>query len=211
MQDRFYAFRDYHVAPLKDDGSSSGSTADDGLADGYGKCDAGLPPNCGPLQGKTAAVNPGDLFDVTNVNDPQGADLTALQAADGYFLDFEGNGEKGLASPVILAGTAFFTSYLPEGVVTATACSLAEGSGLLYAINVLNGAAVYPNWDDVGDDTNLTKDDRTYTLGSGIPSSAVPIFQEEGITLLIGGGGGATTIDPNLALPRQRTFWGQEE
>jgi hypothetical protein len=84
-------------------------------------------------------------------------------------------------------------------------------SGLLYAINVLNGAAVYPNWDDVGDDFNLTKADRTYTLGGGIPSSAVPIFQEEGITLLIGGGGGATTIDPNLALPRQRTYWGQEE
>ncbi len=79
---------------------------------------------------------------------------------------------------------------VPEGVVSTAACALAEGSGLLYAINVLNGAAVYPNWDDVGDDSNLTKADRTYTLG---------------------GGGGATTIDPNLALPRQRTYWGQEE
>jgi len=196
VQDRFYAFRDYHVANLVD-GDPLDPLDDDGLADGYTT-----------LQGKTQLLT-GDLFDVTNVNDPQGADLTALQNADGYFLDFEGNGEKGLASPVVLAGTAFFTSYLPEGVVSSTSCSLAEGSGLLYAINVLNGAAVYPNWDGV--DTNLVKGDRTYTLGGGIPSSAVPIFQEEGITLLIGGGGGATTVNPNLALPRQRTYWGQEE
>jgi len=210
VQDRFYAFRDYQVTDLKDDGSASGSTAGDGLADGYGKCDGASPPNCTPLQGKTQALA-GDLFDATSINDPLGVDLTALQNADGYFIDFESNGEKGLASPVILGGTAFFTSYLPEGVVSSATCSLAEGSGLLYAINVLNGAAVYPNWDNVGDDSNLTKADRTYTLGGGIPSSAVPIFQEEGITLLIGGGGGATTIDPNLTLPRARTYWGQEE
>ncbi len=65
--------------------------------------------------------------------------------------------------------------------------------------------------DVTDDDGNLTKAERTYTLGDGIPSSAVPIFQEEGITLLIGGGGGATTIDPNLALPRSRTYWGHEK
>ena len=52
--------------------------------------------------------------------------------------------------------------------------------------------------------------DKTYTLGAGIPSSAVPIFQEEGITFLIGGGGGASTFNPNLALPRGRTYWYQQ-
>ncbi len=197
VQDRLYAFRDAHVAPLVD-GDPTDTSDDDGLADGYAL-----------LQGKTVAL-PGDLFDVTDINGPQGADLTSLQNANGYFIDLEASGEKALAPPVILAGTIFFTSYKPEGIIQLSDCSLAEGGGDLYALNVLNGAAAY-NWDGIGDDTNLSKSDRTYTLGAGIPSGAVPIFQEEGITILVGGGGGATTIDPNLALPRARTYWGQEQ
>ena len=82
--------------------------------------------------------------------------------------------------------------------------------GKLYQVDILDGSAVQ-NWDGVGDDTNLTKSDRVFGLGSGIPSQAVPIFQPEGITLLIGGGGGATSVDPDISLPRVRTYWGQEE
>ena len=193
VQNRLYAMRDFHVAPLVD-GVATDPLDDDGLADGYSM-----------VRGKTVA-QPGDLFDVTTVNDPSGVDLTALQTARGFHLDLTGSGEKGLAPPVVLAGTIYFTSYLPDGVVSSTSCSLAEGAGLLYAISVLNGAAVF-NWDGVGSVTSLAASDRTYTLGGGIPSGAVPIFQSEGITLLVGGGGGATTIDPNLALPRARTYW----
>ena len=58
--------------------------------------------------------------------------------------------------------------------------------------------------------TTLTKGDRVYTLGVGIPSQAVPIFQKEGVTLLVGGGGGATAIDPDIQLPRVRTYWFDE-
>jgi type IV pilus assembly protein PilY1 len=197
VKDRFYAFRDYHTAPLVD-GIAGDPSDDDGLADGYTT-----------LQGPTVALA-GDLMDLTDINGPTGSDLTTLESAYGYYIDLEGLGEKGLAAPIVLAGTVFFTSYTPEDVVQLSDCSLAEGGGKLYAFNVLNGEAVF-NWDGVGDDSNLTKSDRTYTLGAGIPSSAVPIFQEEGITLLVGGGGGATTIDPDLALPRARTYWGQEE
>ena len=57
----------------------------------------------------------------------------------------------------------------------------------------------------------LTASDRTYTLGGGIPSSAVPIFQEEGVTLIVGTSAGGESIDPELGLPRARTFWGQEQ
>jgi type IV pilus assembly protein PilY1 len=203
VQDRFYAFRDFHQAPLVDGDPATvpPESDDNGLADGYTT-----------LQGPTVALagSPSDtLMDLTDINDPTGTDLSALQAADGYYINLEGVGEKGLSSPITLGGTVFFTSYTPEDVLQISDCSLAEGGGLVYALNVLN-AAVY-NWDGVGDDTNLTKGDRVLTLGAGIPSSAVPIFQEEGISLLIGGGGGAKTIDPKLGLPRARTYWGQEE
>ncbi len=193
VQNRLYAMRDLHVARLVD-GDPLDPLDDDGLADGYTT-----------VQGETVAL-PGDLFDVTTINDPSGADLTSLQNARGFQLNLTGNGEKGLAPPIVLAGTVYFTTYLPDGVVSAASCSLAEGAGLLYAIDVLNGAAVF-NWDGIGSVVSLAASDRTYTLGGGIPSGAVPIFQSEGITLLVGGGGGATTIDPNLALPRARTYW----
>jgi type IV pilus assembly protein PilY1 len=198
VQDRFYAFRDVHQAALVD-GDPLLTSDDDGLADGYTT-----------LQGKTVAIQPGDLFDVTDINDPTGTDLTDLKAANGYFIDLEGLGEKGLSSPITLGGTVFFTSYTPEDVLSLSDCSLAEGGGTVYAFNVLNGAAAY-NWDGIGDDTNLAKSDRTQTLGAGIPSSAVPIFQEEGISILIGGGGGAKTLDPDIELPRERTYWGHED
>jgi len=193
VQNRMYAMRDLHVAPLVD-GDPLIIGDEDGLADNYTM-----------IQGQTAALA-GDLFDVTTVNDPSGVDLTSLQTAKGFHINLTGNGEKGLAPPVVIAGTVYFTTYLPDGVISSTSCSLAEGAGLLYAVSVLNGAAVF-NWDGVGSAVSLAASDRTYTLGGGIPSGAVPIFQSEGITLLVGGGGGATTIDPSLALPRARTYW----
>ena len=203
VKDRFYAIRDYHTNGLVD-GDPLDVLDDDGLADG-------VTTLLGPLVGTppTVTARAGDLFDVTDANDPEGNDLTDLRDADGYYLDFEGSGEKGLAAPIILAGKVFFTSYLPDGVVQNSTCAIAEGAGALYGLNVLNGAAVF-NWDGVGEGNALTKSDRIYQLGGGIPSSAVPIFQEEGITLLIGGGGGATTVDPLIALPRIRTYWFQD-
>ena len=68
----------------------------------------------------------------------------------------------------------FFTTYLPETVVDADACSLAEGLAALYGINVLDGSAVF-NWDESPDTDPLSVTDRRMILGDGIPSSAVPI------------------------------------
>lgn len=97
VQNRLYAMRDYHVAPMVD-GDPADPDDDDGLADGYTT-----------VQGKTTTLA-GDLFDVTTINDPSGADLTALQAAKGFHIDLNGTGEKGLAAPIVLAGTIYFTT-----------------------------------------------------------------------------------------------------
>ena len=197
-QDRFYAFRDTVIGPMADDGVASG-IAGDGLADGFTT-----------LRGELdSPLTPGDLFDVTSIVNPAGTDLANLQNANGYFFDLVDPGEKGLSSPVILGGTVFFTTYLPANVVNVSACQLVEGAGQLYAVDVLNGSAVF-NWDQSPATDPLSVADRRRSLGAGIPSSVVPVFQPGGISLLIGGSGGATVVDPGLALPRSRTFWYEE-
>ena len=194
VQDRIFAFRDMYLYGMTDADSN-------GLADSYTTLQAKL------LDPSTT----GDLMDVTNIIDfTVTANMDDLKAAKGWFIELEDSGEKGLAAPVVLDGKIFFTTYVPEKVIDPANCSIQEGVGKLYAVDILNGNAV-ENWDGVGDDTNLTKSDRTFGLGSGIPSQAVPIFQPEGITLLIGGGGGATSVNPNIALPRVRTYWDQED
>jgi type IV pilus assembly protein PilY1 len=197
-QDRFFAFRDTFIGPLTDDGVPSG-IAGDGIADDFTTLRGAL----------DSPLTAGDLFDVTNIVDPQGTDLANLQNANGYYFDLVDPGEKGLSSPIILGGTVFFTTYLPDNVVNVAACTLVEGSGLLYGVNVLNGTSVF-NWDQGPVTDPLSVADRRMQLGSGIPSAAVPIFLPKGISLLIGGSGGATVVDPGLALPRARTFWFEE-
>jgi type IV pilus assembly protein PilY1 len=197
-QDRFFAFRDTFIGPLTDDGVPSG-IAGDGIADDFTTLRGAL----------DSPLTAGDLFDVTNIVDPQGTDLANLQNANGYYFDLVDPGEKGLSSPITLGGTVFFTTYLPDNVVSVSSCTLVEGSGLLYGVNVLNGTSVF-NWDQGPVTDPLSVADRRMQLGSGIPSAAVPIFQPKGISLLIGGSGGATVVDPGLALPRSRTYWFEE-
>ncbi len=139
------------------------------------------------------------------------AQVNLLKAASGWYLQFKEDaaspndyiGEKGLSRPIALAGTLFLTTYLPDS--QAAGCQAAEGSGRLYGLNILTAGAVYHDWD--GNSGDLTTGDRTYTLGSGIPSDAVPIFQKQGVQLLVGTSGGATTVDPDIDLPRERTYW----
>jgi type IV pilus assembly protein PilY1 len=192
VDDIVVALRDRFVNSLPD---SDGDGVADADIDGDGTDD---PP-----------LSLSDLFDATDFfNAPTGDDLTGsngLKQADGWYINLEANGEKGLAPPVVLAGRMFFTSYLPEGVVDTSTCTISEGTGRLYGVNLLTGAA-FP-WDMVNNDTVTNKESRYMSLGSGIPSEAVPIFMPKGVTLLIGSGGGAKTVDPGINLAREQTYW----
>ncbi len=192
IQDRAFGFRDPWTGRMPDDdGDHIAESSENFLT----------------IQGPLQSVPGGGstLFDVTSTNDPFALDPSRFQAASGWYIDFAGTGEKALAGPVVIAGKLFFTTYLPEGVVSTTQCAIAEGKGNLYGVNALNGAAIF-NWASP-DGTTKTTHDRVKALGGGIPSAAVPVFLPEAVSLLIGGGGGATTVDPNIALPRQRTYW----
>jgi type IV pilus assembly protein PilY1 len=148
--------------------------------------------------------------------DEQEAATTALKGKKGWYFDLKEDaewvGEKGLSSPIILDNRVFFTTYVPGANDSDNdVCgSPVEGYGKLYAVDIFNGSAVYPNWDGSGDDANFTKEDRDYDLWAGIPSGVVPVFQPKGVMLVVGGGGGGGTFDPDIQLPVVRTFWMQE-
>ena len=208
MHDRFYALRDYIV-----DEMTATDSDGDGLSDNYDdpaeiiNPDMDGDPTAIPA---VAATTTGELIDMTTIADPKDlADPSEFTGANGYYLRLDtggvGNGEKGLAAPTTIAGKLFFTTYLPEGVVSTDSCSLAEGRGQLYGINAVTSAPIF-DWDDDGT-TTMTTGDRVYGLGAGIPSNPVPVFLPEKIMLLIGVGGGAEAVDPEITVPRQRTYW----
>jgi len=125
--------------------------------------------------------------------------LINLQELDGSWI-----GEKGLARTLILDGILFASTFVPTE--TGDPCQGAEGSGRLYAVSVYTGEAIF-DWNSSG---SITRADRSLQLGGGVPSEVVPVFQEQGVTLLIGTGAGASRVDPNIGLPRDVTFWYQE-
>lgn len=190
INDRVYAVRDLSVAGLTGDASH--------LAVDY-------PLSTGPL----TELN---LIDVTDNVIQDGDDaakasaIDALRSSRGWFLRFEDLGEKGLAPPLVIAGKLFFTTFLPE--TSLAACAAQEGSGRLYGIDLLTAVSIF-NWDESPESDPLSVTDRTYGLGSGIPSAASPIFLPDHIGLLIGGGS-ITEINPGITLPRKRTYWFEE-
>ena len=210
---RAYGLRDYAVtgALVEDEDGSmvplrhSGYDIGDGTVDGDADGDSEF-----------------DLFDTTEnliqvgsdgVGGEQELAQSAMKASGGWFIDLVDDsgskaGEKGLSAPIILAGKLFFTTFLPSEI--SDPCQVIVGSGRLYGINAISAQAEFEDWLEGGDDASFETGDRTYSLGGGIPSSAVPIFQDKGVTLLIGTGGGAESVDPDISLPRVRTYWYQE-
>ena len=169
------------------------------------------PANIDQSGGGTAISN-ANLVDISST-----ALTTAVSTKNalGWYFDFNsaaGNplvatGEKGLAAPAVFAGTLIFTTFIPSDPnAIADTCSASEGSGNAFNFNILNGNAAL-DWDGDGD---IDLDDREYELGSGIPSEAVPIFTKEGVTVLVGTGGGAENLGKVSGLPRYRTYWYEE-
>ena len=158
-----------------------------------------------------APISESEMIDVTS---QILANTTTVRASEGWYynLDVDGasggdTGEKGLAAPTVIAGTLIATTYVPDDPLLATACGAVEGSGKAYNFNILNAGASL-DWDGTPGLNDIT--DRVTTLGAGIPSEAVPIFTKEGVTVLVGTGGGAENLGTAASLPRYRTYWAEE-
>ncbi|MCV6637849.1 PilC/PilY family type IV pilus protein [Candidatus Albibeggiatoa sp. nov. NOAA] len=217
--DRFYAFRDTTIGTLE---------GKDGQADNY------------------PTIEDNDLYDVTENLIQEGnetqvkkevedlkespgwrlclteskvcSDKTAVGAGDGGAWI----GEKGLASPVILDGKVFFTTYLPSAAIEQNpddVCGLVvpDGESRLYALDLLTGGAAYNfdksnnNEDGGGDgDSNLNSGDRHMSLGTGVVSDLVTAFTEDGNIGLVSTDLSLLKNGPRIQSDIDPTFWMQE-
>lgn len=138
-------------------------------------------------------------------------------------------GEKVLASPLIFNKVAYFTTYTPNPPSAEDdPCAPGNlGHSRLYAVDYKTGEAVLnfasagtPDNNDDEDPTNkravskdgnvLRREDRSVTLGVGIPSGLVVVMPPSGdAKLLIGCGGGLCSEDPTLGGTIIPIYWMQ--
>ncbi|WP_353571737.1 PilC/PilY family type IV pilus protein [Candidatus Albibeggiatoa sp. nov. BB20] len=191
--DRFYAFRDRAVNGLIDNGQ--------GQAEEDSRIDAAVT--------NFYTLREDHLYDVTENLIQEGsessvqAEIEKLKESFGWYLCFTESGvcddgtavvgenpeqgawvgEKGLASPVILDGKVYFTTYLPAETIEsnpADVCGLVvpEGESRLYVLDLLTGGAAYDfsqnnDGSDDGGGGGLTAADRHTGLRSGVVSDIV--------------------------------------
>jgi type IV pilus assembly protein PilY1 len=124
-----------------------------------------------------------DFADVTD-NCLQEGTSCGLDLTFGWRLQMEEPGEKILATPLTISGSIFFTTYLPQGSGSASACAPSEGAGRLYAVSLHDARSVvnYDSSDDVvttedpeGDDATSSNDRYTDLNSAGIPAEVVSI------------------------------------
>jgi type IV pilus assembly protein PilY1 len=145
-----------------------------------------------------------DFGDVTS-NCLQNGGTCTVDLSYGWRLNMEDSGEKILATPLTVTGKVFFTSYLPRGGSSATACAPSEGAGRLYAVALQDGTAVinYDTSDDTSDDPDApnSKADRSVELiSAGIPAEVVSIPPNKILRPDL-------QIDDVNAATRWRTYW----
>jgi len=158
-----------------------------------------------------------DLFDTTNNIIGQGSQgqidtaQSDLNSADGWFIDLDMSiGEKSLTKPLIFAGEAFITSYVPnDPTVASSGCEPREGSGFLYHINLANGTPV-KNYDQIvsSDPDALTREDRRVALArSGIPADPTIIMPATGTAICVS----TECSKMDLTGEQDTLYWFEEE
>ncbi len=238
IHDRFYAIRDRAVNGLVDLDEDSDGLQDPASGGGSALEDSALfldeYTSDNPALYKFFTVTNDKLYDATEhmLHSGDGGTVNLEESEEltnslGWYVEFKESsgaylGEKGLASPIVMEGKVFFTTYVPAERDTeydADACTLisAEGYGRLYALDILTGEAAL-NLNEENDETMTDEEgnesteevmgrtDRMEELGEGIPPAAQGVYQKKGITLLVG----KHRVDNIFQLPRSQVYWVQE-
>ncbi len=189
VNDRFYAVRDRFISELQDADGDHYSEVTDGYADGSG----------------LAITNTGLINATSEVLDTS----DATRQADGWYYDFTEagfTGEKVLSAATAIAGGVIFTTFRPGNNALVDPCEGTIGNSTAYNFNILSANA-FLDWDGSGD---IDIQDRSISLGGGIPSEVVPVFTQEGVVGIVGIEGGASQLGVLSGLPRFRTYWYEE-
>jgi type IV pilus assembly protein PilY1 len=164
--------------------------------------------NVMPGSGTDTGIDHDSLGDVTD-NCLQEGGACMIDLNPGWRLELEETGEKALATPVTISGSVFFTTYLPSGASSASACAPSEGQGRLYAVSLHDASSVI-NYDTStdepgGPDEGTTTSDRFTDLHSpGIPAEIVSVPPNRILRPDL-------QVDTLDITTRWRTFWYLEE
>ncbi len=136
--------------------------------------------------------------------------LQALLNSNGWFIQLlpTSSGEKCLSNTVVIAKTAFYTTFTPGAGGETDPCHVGEGVGRVYVVQYQTGEAVF-NFDlsnDTGGQKILRKEDRSLNIGYGIPSGVVVTFVGGKAVGYIGVGGGVAPITPE-AKQIEQSYW----
>lgn len=167
-----------------------------------------------------------DLFDTTDntiengSNSEIAAASASLAAADGWYIDMEGEtssgskdaGEKVLSRALTFNGVVYFSSYQPSATVGAD-CTISPGLSKLYAVSLVDGTPSAAATDEDGDGTNDATDasDRFSTLlTSGLPPDPVHlrVSDDDGISDLVSVG--SEIFDMGVEERITKTNWHRE-
>ncbi len=160
-----------------------------------------------------AALVETDLYNATSnlIQDgnasEQTASLDALIVKKGWYIALERSGEKSMSTSLTLDGTIYFTTFAPDS--STLTCVPVPGMGYLYAVGLHDATAMFP-WDSSTSD--ITKEDRTVSVGGRLPDSVTPHFGEDEIRIIGVGAGdeGKGSYDTGSALTTLGIYWYQE-
>ena len=123
-----------------------------------------------------------NLVDVTldTLQDPNASSsakttmLSNLKTQSGWYIRLNQNpGEKSDGIAVVLGGAVYYTTFTPSP--SSSVCTLGTGTGSVYILQYQTGNAVF-NLDannDVEGMTVIKREDRSMSIGSGIPTGII--------------------------------------
>ncbi|WP_077341237.1 pilus assembly protein [Pseudocolwellia agarivorans] len=152
-----------------------------------------------PAKDIPTVITYNDLADFTS--DPYGsltttADIKALDLIvsqkSGWRYNYESAGEKSTAGAIVLKGVAYFTSFTPAGT---NSCSLVNGEGALYAVDLYKGTKFF-SWKKIVTTTTMPDTPTPYIPHvdvTSVPPGSPPGSDSPTIRLLTGSGEGEGT------------------